>query len=166
MRVLSREAILQVKCLTRRGYRPGDHAAPYAGPDPFEQSRQRAEAWWAKRPAEEVCPAPTDASQEKGTRLLTRKHRGNFPHLTRSPRHRRSRSCHQFAVGVAPLSRRDGAGRRGSARSVNSRDGVNTGNTPKIRKSSPTTANGGTSTRASRTTSSHTPVTGHRTPAV
>lgn len=37
----------------RRGYRPGDRAAPYAGPDPLEQSRRIAEAEAAARRASE-----------------------------------------------------------------------------------------------------------------
>jgi hypothetical protein len=36
----------------RRGYRPGDRAAPYAGPDPIEASRRLAETEAAARSAE------------------------------------------------------------------------------------------------------------------
>jgi hypothetical protein len=37
--------------IKRRPYRPGDRAAPYAGPDPIEQSRRLAEAEVAARRA-------------------------------------------------------------------------------------------------------------------
>jgi hypothetical protein len=40
----------------RRGYQPGDRAAPYGGPDPLEQSRHLAEAEVAARRAIEQQP--------------------------------------------------------------------------------------------------------------
>jgi hypothetical protein len=39
--------------IKRRPYRPGDRAAPYAGPNPIEQSQRIAEAEAARRASEQ-----------------------------------------------------------------------------------------------------------------
>jgi hypothetical protein len=46
--------------IKRRPYRPGDRAAPYAGPDPLEQSRRIADAEAAARRAKEKSEETTE----------------------------------------------------------------------------------------------------------
>jgi hypothetical protein len=54
---MTRRSVTPIK---RRSYRPGDRAAPYAGPDPIEQSRRLAEADAAVRRAIEQSEEPKE----------------------------------------------------------------------------------------------------------
>jgi hypothetical protein len=53
---MTRRSVAPIK---RRGYRPGDRAAPFGGPDPIEHSRRIAETEAAARRAIEKSEETT-----------------------------------------------------------------------------------------------------------
>src|SRR5690242_13951335 len=87
----------------RRGYRPGDRAAPSAGPDPVELSRQRAAAWKAS-------VAASDASEEQAIQMDQADADASPDLITKAPKASKpTRVCH--GCGSA-LPKRRGRPRR------------------------------------------------------